>query len=962
MAAAGTAGFGCWTAPRSPAKSIIRPGGGESSRSPGVAKGWENLLIIPAHDPFSTPALPRLHSTVEALPKPRVPFEQPQTYGSIKQDPRTSSRNWRLSLQDLDNACLQPVDFYQPVFRTPMDRGTSPKSDQYLRINHPPVIELIDNSTTWKGLAFKDCETLLFIQGYLRTCLEQLLQPQFIIFRAKVAEEGRLMSQRSCAETNASEDVLSYRFQFDQAQLCQAVLEATDASTESDGGQHDTSSEELIILYLSSLGCFIDMPSRRSERTAIDVRFRCLRNWATHSLSANEPRVTRMPDYITFEMLDVSPSEGTEIVIKPHYQANMSPRLGGPHLNVEYRIESDHPWLCWDSAAGVFKGRVPQFSQTTDVQAGLGQACRCHNQGSYAVLHLLRIEVKAIAVLAYSSSKARLERTVRARVTLRALPPAPQLVRSPSPMQSEIRCEDTVKCKSLLDFKDGGCDQDIRSQNFTAANQVELTCFTLTTCHPSSFEYQSHSAGLVSSFDLQPHSSFYGGEPTRCTASRIPEDNQDPGRHVIQADRYDKAAEILDAQYKPPSPMKRNDACRWMDATVPPKARTLGRRLSSASGAKASPDLGVEESAPGKEITSKTLSILDFLVKPGSRKVKRTVQRPTLIEAGSDKENAYSCVQKVNESWLVPTPSSSGKHGTRAVSGRRRLPLGDTGQPKFPSISTLIKGIGNRQVDGPSISSRKSRPRPKLSKDPSPQAAEKSSLLPPLEFFNSFAPLLGLPSEMSVASSDDSSNYDHDFYWTDVRNSALQKVSQTGSTTSGTVSGVLSTSSTTSFSSDDGGCDRRTRRDQLALRKVLSKRETERVIKDSELTTEETVMIFEAMKLSLESGEGGNGGGGGGSSKAMTAGEVWGMDSVIDSEDGDSTRGGSEDGASEKSDMSEEGVVVSGPEDWRYMEEDHAEPECALSEREDGDADEVSEMGEPWCRRRTRMGDSRDGA
>ncbi|KAL8819471.1 MAG: hypothetical protein Q9223_002105 [Gallowayella weberi] len=840
-----------------------------------------------------------------------------------------------------------------------MDRSTSPKSNQYLRINHPPVIELIDNTTTWKGLASKDCETLLFIQGYSKTCLEQLLQPQFIIFQAEVAEEGLPMSQRSCAEPMAFEDILSYRFQFDKVQLTQAVLEATDASAEFHVGQHDPSSEELIILYLSSLGCFIDMPRKRSERTAIDVRFRCLRNWATHSLSVNEPRVTRMPDYIMFDMLDISPSEGTEIVIKPHYQANMSLRLGGPHLKVEYGIESDHPWLYWDSDAGAFRGRVPQFSQTTDVQSSLGQACPCYNQGSYAVGHLLRIEVKAIAVLAYTSSLVRLERTVRARVTLRALPPTSQLVRSLSPILSEIRCEDTVKCKSLLVFKDGGCDQDIRSQDVTAASELEPTSVTPATWHPSSFVSQSDSAGLVSPPELQPHSNFHGGEPKRGT-SRIPGDNQDPGRHVMQADRYDEAAEVLDAQYKPHSPQKRNDACRWVDATVSPKPRTLGRQLSSASIARASPDLRVEEDAIGTE--TKVFSLLDFLVKPGGRKVKNStiLKKPTLIEDGSNKENASS-VQKVKESWLVPTPKPSDKPGPGTVAAGQRLPLGDSGQLKSQSKSTLFGRIGNRQVHEPSISSPKSQPAPKLKKEPSRQATEKSSPLPPLQLFNSFAPLQGLPSETSAASSYDCSDSDHEFDWTNVRNSALRKGSQTGSTTSGTVSDVLPRSSRPSFSSDDGGCDRRTRRDQLALRKVLSERETERVIKDPELTTEETVMIFEAMKLSLESEEGGKGGGGVGS-EAMTDGEGLGMYSAINSQEGDSESGGSEQKGSERGDMSEEGDVVSGPEEWKYMEESYADRECPLREREEEDADGVSEMGELWCRRRTRMGDSSDGA
>ncbi|KAL8699323.1 MAG: hypothetical protein Q9224_001466 [Gallowayella concinna] len=739
---------------------------------------------------------------VEALPKPGLLFGQSQTYGSIEHFPHTSSQNRRVFLQDLDNACLQPIDFYQPVFRRPMDRSSSSKHDQYLRITHPPVIELVDNATTWKGLASNDCETLLFIQGYLKICLDQLLQPQLIRLRASVADERRPMSRRSYTETDESEGFQCHRFQFDKAQLIQAVLEATDALTEFDGGQIETSSEELIILYLWSLGCFLDMPSMGSERTAIDVRFRWLRDRAAQSWSANEPRVMRMPDYITFEKLDVSPLEGTEIVIKPYYRANMSQQLGGPHLEVAYRIESNHPWLYWDSDAGAFKGRVPQFSQTPDLRSGLGQACRRYNQGSYALVHLLRIEVKAVAVLAYASSKVRLERTVRARVTLRASPPTSQLARSLSLMQSGTKCEDMAKGENWLAFEDGGCGQDIRSLDETAADEFEPTSVTPTTSHPSSIIYQSNTAGITDFSNLQPHSNPYRGELNRGSASHVPEDNEDSGRRVIQADKYDEAAEILDAQYSPHSPKKRNDACRWMDATVPPKA--CKKHTSSASMAKASPDLTDEELALGEE--TRAASLLDFLVKPGARKGKSSTipQKPMLIRDDSDKENACSSIRKVKESCLVPAPKPSNKPDAGAGSRCRRLPLSDTAQLKSQSKSTSIKRIGNRQVDELDFSSHMSQSAPRLSKDTSLQAAEKSSPLPPLQFCNSFALLQELQSQTSAASSEDSSDSDHVFYWMDVCKSALRKVSQAESTTSDNSTNLVGSASAEKGAESEG--------------------------------------------------------------------------------------------------------------------------------------------------------------
>ncbi|KAL8858590.1 MAG: hypothetical protein Q9178_004884 [Gyalolechia marmorata] len=491
-----------------------------------------------------------------------------------------------MSLQGLENGCHKPVDFYQPTILTASDKRSLCKDNLFGLIRHPPVIEPIDSLTMWKGLTLGDCETLMFIQGYLKVCLEQLLQPQFICFRARVLDEWRLMSPESCADASRPETSLHHRFRFESARLVQAVVEALDATAEHHEMQHDTSSKELLTLYLWSLDCLLDSPKQSPEYTAIDIQFRSCEISPALLPPLEQAQVIPTADYVSFECLDVLPLEGSSMVMKPHYHANLPEELQGSNLQVSYSIESNHPWICWDSGLGAFKGHVPAYSRRRDTQAEFGQVCQLTSNGSSSVVHLLKLEIKATAVLGFAGSNVRLEKTVRQRVTLRVLPPPSDLVgltmSIPYPRPENLG-QSRIKHGAYTDLRlqhhrgaseDWAKREEDKESDRDFGNISEPSNSNPTSSTPPGVRFPGFTA-----FEPYPPSHY---NDQSFNASHCSEFDACSQRSAVSTSKYDDEAHNLEFQYTP-GPSKRNDACRWIDAGVSRNNRKEEYQLRSAT-------------------------------------------------------------------------------------------------------------------------------------------------------------------------------------------------------------------------------------------------------------------------------------------------------------------------------------------------------------------------------------------
>lgn len=746
-----------------------------------------------------------------------------------------------MTLHGLEERYNKPADFYKPCIRT----ASAFEDNRFQRIRQPPVLELVDTVTTWNGLTLDDCETLQFIQGYLKICLEQLLQPQLIRFRARVLDELRSMHRGNCAAASLTETSVLHRCQFHRAHLIEAMLEALDAPADHQGREHDTYSQELLMLYLWSLNCWLDIPNPNTERTAIDIRFQICGVSAAPFQLLNQAQVMSSPDYLSFEGLDVLPLEGSSIAIKPHYHPNISRELGGPHLHVEYCIESNHPWIRWEPRTGAFIGLVPRFSQSSDVPRLFGQVCRLSSLSSYSVIHLLKIDIKAIAVLGYGGSKVRLRKTVRTRITLRVLPPPspPDQVAMIFPRRSP-QAEDQIGHVSNMAHGLQSCDltkrekDNVSGYNSDTANS-DSPCLPLPTVgFPDLKSIMSY-----------PHPHQDKSSASISDRSKINERSEPP---VTKSEKYNEEAEDLDCQYTPRGLQKKKDACRWLDASVSPKARkrqsysattprTVHRQpaVPPAESSK-SQILGqaIDRSEPSCHVEDKENSLIG--------NVRAAVQLDFLVKCQQDRQ-----ARKVPSSQVQQISPKRQKGKQKDLSNwELRLPLGDNSN----------------------LRSYKYQPMQRSEQVLAPQATQEDATpLEPLECFNKFSVLQDLSDASSARSvscsracypTPPTSDFEPAPSGSHSPRTALLR-STAGRLRSDTQSTGLSIASASSIpappsptkSGDDleGGFALSTRRDYDKLKKVLESRQAVDVFRQPGLSQVEKRQMVEALKMSVGS-------------------------------------------------------------------------------------------------------------
>lgn len=510
---------------------------------------WIVILVLRELIPLTSPYQPRRGSPPEPLAENLV------------------SERQGMDLQGLDSHCNKPADFYIPYI------CSASNNNGLGSIRQPPVLELIHSVTTWNSLTLNDCETLHAIQGHLKVCLEQILQPQLILFRATVLDELRSAEWEHFAGANCTEASVIRQCVIEQSYLIQAILKALNARADHQGRKQDNLSQGLLMLYLWSLDYLNVGPHPSSERIAIAIRFWSGRIPAATVQPLIRAQVMSYPGYLSFERLNVLLAEGSSLTIKPHYHSNISLDPDDFDLQVKYSIDSKHPWLHWDPCSSSFRGLVPHFSRNPDTQRDLGQVCQCSGHSSYQNVHLLRIDIKAVVALGYAGSQIRLKRTMLVRVTLRILPPPspPDQVAVDVPRRC-VHVENHVApiAHEPQNSKDGSGVLVRRAKDDDSGYSSD-GARPMSPCFPGQ---------IVGSRCLKPVMSIPHSHQIELGAEIFKRSETPVGStpSVSYSGKYDEEAEELDTRYTPGSLHKRNDACRWLDANVSPKTRGWGKQ------------------------------------------------------------------------------------------------------------------------------------------------------------------------------------------------------------------------------------------------------------------------------------------------------------------------------------------------------------------------------------------------
>ena len=277
-------------------------------------------------------------------------------------------------------------------------------------------IEQLDNYSVWTQLSFETAEMLYEIDRLITACAEDLLGD-------KLADMDMAVSKQASTICTIDEGMHRnlYLLTFSVSELMELVFDRMRLDY-----YHHTLTyspealRELFLLYLLS-------------RNNVDKKIADGKTYGTMTLGLQPSRglhapesradVVQRSDILLFPCLDILPREGSIIEIRPRYHRGVfDERNDNYYSDVSYSIADLPEWLHWDPTISGWSGRIPMYSELRGKSTDGRQIIDGGRDGPYAVLNLLRLEVKATLVVRHSSLSVGLKRTVRARLTLKVVP------------------------------------------------------------------------------------------------------------------------------------------------------------------------------------------------------------------------------------------------------------------------------------------------------------------------------------------------------------------------------------------------------------------------------------------------------------------------------------------------------------------------------------------------------------
>ncbi|MCJ1382850.1 hypothetical protein MMC17_005963 [Xylographa soralifera] len=324
----------------------------------------------------------------------------------------------RTILIGLDCAYESPIALYKPRIQLPELQFPlltgNPHGLSSLR--HCLPIEQLDNCTVWTQLSFETAEMLYEIDRLITSCAEDLLADKLTDLDMASSKQASTV-----CTTNRGTSRNLYLLSFSVNELVEIFFERMRLDYYHHMSTYSPERlKELFLLYLLS-------------RNNIDKKAADGRTYGTMTLGlepsgglhAPHPRadVIQRSDTLLFPCLDILPREGSVIEIRPRYhQGVFDERNDNSYSDVTYSIADLPPWLHWDEQISGWTGRIPMYSELRGMSTTGRQIIDGGRDGPYAVLHLLRLEVKGTLIVRHSSLSVCLKRTVRTRLTLKVIP------------------------------------------------------------------------------------------------------------------------------------------------------------------------------------------------------------------------------------------------------------------------------------------------------------------------------------------------------------------------------------------------------------------------------------------------------------------------------------------------------------------------------------------------------------
>ena len=321
----------------------------------------------------------------------------------------------RISIRGLDSDLKSSLDLFKPVLYS-YSKTSKPPSEgnglDYIRFGTP--IEHLTACTIWKGLSVMHADILFEMHRVFVPCLEQILAAQLDQMDGEARKENTPFQ---------SHEVKSLHFNL--SELIERMLNIMQlhCCLEADQCLADFLMEMMLLFFISR-NCLVGIETHKYADTSIHVHLLPGKNISSNVELLSAVHVTQQSDYLSFVELEISPREGRQLRIVPHYMHRHGKRAKAKpkHTDISYTLATPVPWLAWDDEISGFRGTVPMFSECGGSSGHSGKNINVGREGPYTTVNLLRIEVEATLVEYHSLSNLRLKRTIRVRLNLKVIP------------------------------------------------------------------------------------------------------------------------------------------------------------------------------------------------------------------------------------------------------------------------------------------------------------------------------------------------------------------------------------------------------------------------------------------------------------------------------------------------------------------------------------------------------------
>jgi len=281
-----------------------------------------------------------------------------------------------------------------------------------------PSIEQLDVTTVWSNLSIGIAEMLFEMNRVIGPCLESMLATRLETLDIAARQEYSPFNGNLSGELNDTHPLF-----FSLGDLMDSMLEKMQFHC-----YHHMSLQspdvllELMMLYLISLNNIDEYDGPATSDAVIHVGLRPGSDILSDVVPPPTAHVVQQLDHLSFPSLDVMPREGTTITIVPQYSRGVFNKTNDSYSEVSYIMESKPSWLEWNDEFSGWKGNLPLYSEWRGKSKNSEEVISGGRVGPYAVVNLLRLEVKAVLIERHSSASVRLKRTIRARLTIKVIP------------------------------------------------------------------------------------------------------------------------------------------------------------------------------------------------------------------------------------------------------------------------------------------------------------------------------------------------------------------------------------------------------------------------------------------------------------------------------------------------------------------------------------------------------------